>query len=163
VVGRIVRHRSALIALTLGASVYLLLRPSEAWFVERVGAVPLLGSLLRAIRVFTVPLGEHVPPIFLGVVPDFAWAFALGSVLESAWRGEAGRARMAWWLVGLAATIGYEVGQRWSVIPGTFDPYDLVAQIAGYALGWRAGRRAGGDGDDGRHARVSKKAGKRAP
>lgn len=140
--GKVAHHRVALVALALGACVYLLLRPNEAWFLERLDGVPFLGSTLRAVRIVTVPFGTYVPSLLLDVLPDFAWALALGSTLEGAWRGEVGRARIVWCLIGLVATIAYELAQRWRIVPGTFDPYDLLAQGAGYALGWRLNRYA---------------------
>ena len=36
-----------------------------------------------------------------------------------------------------------EFGQRWQVIPGTFDPYDLAAFGASVGLCWLIDRRYG--------------------
>lgn len=132
------RAASALVAapLLLGASVYVLLRPTEAWFVRMLGD-GVLGAPIHRVRAVTVPAGAYVPGFVLDAAPDLAWAFVVGAFLALVWRERTGAASHAWFVAGLAATLGYELAQRFHLVPGTFDPLDLVAQAIGYVSGWK--------------------------
>jgi len=122
--------------LALGATVYLFLRPRRAFFLGRLLETPVLGGAIQRVRAFTVPLGRLLPSRLLGVFPDFAWAFAVSATLALLWRGRPGPAKILWCATGAALVVGYEIAQRYHLVPGTFDGQDLAAQIAGYALGW---------------------------
>ncbi|MBS2016640.1 MAG: hypothetical protein JST00_27400 [Deltaproteobacteria bacterium] len=127
--------------LALGAVTYLLLRPGEAWFVRLLGDGA-LGAPLHRLRAATVPIGARVPSVLLGVAPDLAWALAAGALLGLVWRDRRGAAARAWYALGLAAALGFEVAQRFHLVPGTFDPRDLVALTVGYVAGWWLATRA---------------------
>ncbi len=120
--------------LALGAAIYLLLRPTAPRFVAALLEVPIAGPRLAQLREWSVPAGADAS--WLHMIPDAAWAFALGALLSIVWRGGARRARAAWCAIGLAAALGYEMAQRWHWVPGWFDASDLVAEAVGYALGW---------------------------
>ncbi len=132
------RRFAALVAapLLLGAAVYVFLRPSEAWFVRVLGDSP-LGAPIHRVRAVTVPIGAYVPSFVLDAAPDLAWAFVVGAFLALVWRERPGTSARAWFGAGLAATLGYEIAQRFHLVPGTFDPLDLVAQAIGYVSGWK--------------------------
>lgn len=123
--------------LVLGASVYVFLRPAEAWFVRTLGETS-LGAPLRHARAITTPLAAYVPSVVLDVAPDLAWAFVVGAILGLVWRDRPGTAARAWLAMGLLATLGFEIAQHFHMVPGTFDPRDLVAQALGYAGGLAA-------------------------
>lgn len=72
-------------------------------------------------------------PSLAGVVPDAAWAFALGSMLRFVWRAERRWARAAWLWTGAVLAVGYELAQFPHWAPGTFTPADLVASAVAYA------------------------------
>lgn len=123
--------------LLLGASVYVFLRPSDAWFVRVLGET-WLGAPLHHARAVTLPLRAYVPAIVLDVAPDLAWAFVVGAILAFVWHDRPGRAARVWFVIGLGSTLGFEIAQRFHVVPGTFDPLDLVAQALGYVAGFGA-------------------------
>ncbi|HSO32824.1 MAG TPA: hypothetical protein VLT33_09910 [Labilithrix sp.] len=76
-----------------------------------------------------------VPRVIVGIVPDLAWAFAFGAALALVWRGRAGRQRTAWIAAGGGVALACELGQAWGLVPGTFDPLDLLAIAVGYVAG----------------------------
>lgn len=116
------------VPLALGALVYVLLRPSEAWLVA-----PLMKwSPIRSIRPSTVAFGASLPSIVLDVAPDLAWAAAFGALLSAT----SAAAPRRWFFVGLAFAGGYELLQLAHVVPGTWDAADLVAQLVGFAIGF---------------------------
>lgn len=125
---------SVALPLALGALVYLLARPSEAIFVAWVERLPALGPFLARARELSVPLSARVGP--LDVLPDFLWALALGSLLALAWRDGPPRPRAAWAVLGAVVAIGYELGQRFGLVPGSYSTADVLAQSVGYLLGW---------------------------
>lgn len=119
------------IPVTLGACFYVFLRAREAWFVTRALSLPALGPSLRAARATTLASVTWIPSLVSDVGPDFLWAFAVGGMLRAL------SGTRAWMIVGLASVVGYELAQRWQLVGGTFDPKDLVAQVIGFAIGWR--------------------------
>ena len=131
--------------LVVGAAFYVLFRPHEAHFVSWLGSIATpIGLAIRATRSVTVPIGTHIPSVVLDVAPDLAWAVALGSLLAIVWRKESRRVATYWFAAGALCSIGYELGQRWHLVPGTFDPLDLAAQTVGYVAGWWLGSRGYG-------------------
>ena len=122
------------VPLVFGAVFYVLLRPTEAWLVE-----PLTRwSPIASVRPATVAFGATLPSIVLDVAPDLAWAGALGALLAAT--GSATPRR--WYFIGLALAAGYELLQLAKIIPGTWDPADLVAQVLGFTAGFALGRPA---------------------
>lgn len=72
----------------------------------------------------------RVPERFADVFPDAAWAYSMTALFALAWP-EPGLARRAWLLAALALTVGWELGQRAGVLPGSWDPLDLVFGVVG--------------------------------
>lgn len=124
--------------LVLGGAFYVFFRPRRAWFTARLEDVAVLGPAVTKVRTFTTPIGRALPHVVLDTAPDLAWSFALGALLAIVWRGRHARARAVWCVLGLAFALGYEVAQGWHLVPGTFDPFDLVAEAVGYVAGWAA-------------------------
>lgn len=116
------------VPLVLGALVYVLLRPSEAWLVA-----PLTQwSPIASIRPATVAFGASLPSVVLDVAPDLAWAAALGALLAAT----SSAAPRHWFCVGLFLAGGYELLQLAEIVPGTWDAADLGAQLLGFAVGF---------------------------
>lgn len=70
-----------------------------------------------------------LPDSFVGVFPDAAWAYALGACLALVWRGSATWAARAWMLTAPIIAALWELGQRAGIVPGFFDPLDLVFSV----------------------------------
>lgn len=62
-------------------------------------------------------------------LPDALWLFSFNYIILTVWNFNVNR-QSAFWLI-LAPTIGVfsEIGQLVNIVPGTFDPVDLVLLI----------------------------------
>ena len=103
-----------------GALVYVLCRP----------------VLPRALAWWPMPgwLVGRLPPSVVDVAPDALWAYALMSLVILVWRDQPGMGRRLWMAATVAVVAGWEVGQGAGLVPGSFDPRDLVFSVAGCAL-----------------------------
>jgi hypothetical protein len=86
----------------------------------------------RALRAWLAPLS--VPDVVRFVLPDALWVYALTFVLARLHRGASRTERSAWLSIALLAGPGAELGQQLDLVPGTFDPVDLLATTAAFAL-----------------------------
>lgn len=66
---------------------------------------------------------------------DGLWAFALMSFLVLMCRDDSKLTRRAYYAAGAALMVALEVSQG-SLLPGTFDPMDLLAILLGASAGW---------------------------
>ena len=110
---RLMLHAAA--PLALGVLVYLVARPSPRVF--------------RWLGASEVPHLRGLPRFVVGQLPDAAWAYALTATVLLVWRDGSPRARAAWGAVAVVTAIGWELGQRAHLVPGRFDPADLVASV----------------------------------
>lgn len=105
--------------LALGAAVYLLCRAHPpralAWLPGRGALVPYgLG-----------PLADQLP--------DALWAFALTALQRLVWARERSLRAALWTASAPAAVALWELAQRARLVPGTFDPWDLVVSFVACA------------------------------
>jgi len=118
--------------------------PSGRSAATRAGRVFQLASIGTALAVAALQM-RHVHG---GVVTDYgadvfgtAWVYATtrmgGTVLQRGRAAGAGRAAVVVFLLCLA----WELGQRAHLVPGRFDPYDLLAYAGTVALCWAIDRR----------------------
>lgn len=63
-----------------------------------------------------------VPKLIRNHAPDFLWAFALSYSLLIIWR----RINFFWMGLMLASFISFELLQKYKIINGTFDFYDII-------------------------------------
>ena len=78
---------------------------------------------------------SRAPALLLGSFPDAAWGWAFGASLSLLWLGRPWREKAPWLGAGVLLAVLTEVGQAAGVVPGTFDPFDLVAIALGFAAG----------------------------
>jgi hypothetical protein len=123
--------------LGLGGFIYLSWRPTGLLMFDWAEALG-LGSVLAAWRGAVAPSGELVPEAVLYSLPDALWVYALTAWFSRTWPSP--RLRGKWLGAGLALGVGGELGQLAGVVPGTFDPVDLVGCAAAAGAGWLAGR-----------------------
>lgn len=74
---------------------------------------------------------------FVYNLPDGLWAFGFMSYLVISCHNNSQMTRVIYYALGIALMIGLEVSQGW-LLPGTFDPKDLVAILVGAYLSWFA-------------------------
>src|SRR5437016_5325609 len=80
---------------------------------------------------FSIPRGlgsvVHALPRWIqDTGPDAAWSIALASLLS--------RSGFGWRITGFAFAAGWEIGQGFGFVRGTFDPGDLGAIALAYVL-----------------------------
>jgi len=123
------RHIIAALVFLAGALVYLT-RSRDAVIVDwidRTGAHSIASWLVRERIMIhhSLPL----PGWFNGAAADAAYSFALGCVVARASRLVRG--------CGLLVAVGHEVAQGMDLVPGTFDPADLVVLALTFVLALR--------------------------
>lgn len=126
----------------LGGTFYLLLRRDDIALFRAVDAVG-LGRALDTLRVVTRAFASSIPGPLSGSAPDAAWAYAFGAAVALVWSEDrASRAARVWLAAGFAAAVAIELAQAAHWIPGVFDPIDLAAIAAAYAVGaaWNRAR-----------------------
>lgn len=115
----------------LGAAIYVLFRSPRLrvfdWL-HTLGA----GGAVPAARAWARPAAEHLPEWLLFSAPDGLWVYGLTACLALVWRGAPGRARRWWLCAGIALGAGGELGQLAGVVPGVFDPADLLLSVVAW-------------------------------
>jgi hypothetical protein len=117
----------------LGAAIYVLFRSPRLRVFDWLHALG-LGEAVPAARAWARPAAEHLPGWLLYSAPDGLWVYGLTGCLALAWRGAPGRARRLWLCVGVVLGVGGELGQLVGLVPGVFDPADVLL----CALAWGA-------------------------
>lgn len=130
-------HAPAALAVGLGAAIYLLWRCESLLVFELVSRLE-LGAALASARESAAPWSA--PGWLLTSAPDGLYAFALAWSLSAMWSGEvvALDGRYVWLAAALLLTVGSELAQAASLLPGVFDVVDVALYALGGALGWRA-------------------------
>ena len=137
VLGRTLLHVA--LPLVIGTLAY------AAWRSSDVRVVAWLSRIApRGVAATQGTGAAHVPAMFVGSLPDAAWAWAFGASLSLVWYGRTWREKAAWLGAGALIALFAEIGQAIGIVPGTFDVVDLAAIAVGFAIGaWLAGRRRG--------------------
>lgn len=120
-----------------GALIYTAFRPETlivVGWLESAG----LGEVYALIREALQPLRGSLPTWAVYNLPNGLWSFAVFAVIASIWslRSVGGAAYL---VLGLACTIGLELLQYVDLMPGTFDPGDLLSMATLGASGVLAG------------------------
>jgi len=121
-----VHIRIALGVLLIGALSYFARTTDPEMFrwLDTIGA----GAVSRALSATRIACSSsvHVPSWFLGGFADFTYAFALG-----AWFSRSSfRTRS----LAFVFAVGHELLQGARIVPGTFDPWDVVVLTLGFLL-----------------------------
>lgn len=127
----------------LGASIYVLWRPTKLRVFSWLGQLG-LGGAVAAAREAAAGLGQSMPDWVLYTLPDALWALALSAAMARIWRARLSE-RGAWPWVAMGAVIGVggELLQLLGWLPGTADWADAVASLVGAGLGvWLGARSA---------------------
>ncbi len=100
---------------------------------------PISAGPVRQVRDFAFPGLRQVsrtplPDWMAYSLPDGLWAAALSTLLLAIWEFRPYGAATAWGMIALLAGLGFEAGQRTGLMPGTYDPLDMVMLAAGGTL-----------------------------
>ena len=97
-----------------------------------------LGSIITLLRRAGHPLRPFIPSFFLFSVPAALWLYAATAVCLLVWARRRARINWIWIVLPFTLAAGSEIGQRFHIVPGTFDVLDLLAYgtaaIAAYTL-----------------------------
>jgi hypothetical protein len=63
-------------------------------------------------------------------LPDALWVYAVTACMSLIWRARRSWARRVWIAAGTVLGCGGEVLQQLGVVPGTYDPVDLLLSVA---------------------------------
>jgi hypothetical protein len=120
------RYASAAIVLVAGSLLYLV-RPRDAIVVSGIATVgfPAVAQLIHDVRE-AVYANVRLPGWFCGGASDAAFGFSLGAIVA--------RAPRAIVASGALIAVSHELGQALGLVPGTFDPIDLVLLAQSFAL-----------------------------
>lgn len=110
----------------LGAAIYILFRQDTLLAFRWIDCVG-LGDAVRASR--SAVAGVHPPNWVRFVLPDGLWCWSATAWFWIIWR----RINL-WTLLPVALAVGAEFGQLTPLVPGTFDPHDIIAYAAGAAI-----------------------------
>jgi len=100
-----------------------------SWFDK----VNLLEPILD-LRLVTLPFSDHLPNWFLYSLPDGLWLFSYLSILLAVWDNTISKYNIHWLLLVPTIAILAEIGQLFTIVPGTFDIIDLFFYLGGAVL-----------------------------
>ncbi len=121
-----------ILALILGGSIYIYLRPSEHVFFNWIRAIGLENLLGSGIH----PLSHlSFPDWFVYSLPNGLWAFAYTFLIRWIWAGNRSWIRIVWMVSIPLLVFGFEGLQYLDIIQGTACVQDLLAGLLGISLG----------------------------
>lgn len=98
------------------------------WF-SAIGLEPSIDWL----RLGTASVQTALPHWLVYSLPDGLWVYALTALMILLWRGVHSLPLKIFWLsLGLLLGAGSELGQLAGVLPGAFDPVDLVICLVAF-------------------------------
>ncbi len=119
------------ILMVLGGSIYVLWRPSSlvmfGWF-SAIG----LGQPVEVLRQWVAPFAVHLPSWVYYSLPQALWLLSGCVAIHAIWKDWHLVSAQTWALIVLAIASGGEIGQALHVVPGVYDPTDLVLLVAAF-------------------------------
>ncbi len=114
---------AAAVALLLGGALYVTGRPTTLRLFGWADAIG-LGGAVQAVREGLAPIVSALPDVMVWSVPFGLWVLAATLLLRGT----------RWVAAPLVLAAGAELGQLVELVPGAFDPVDLVVVVAAGAL-----------------------------
>lgn len=122
-----------IISLLTGGLIYILFRTSTLkmflWF-DSLG----LTETINTVRNMTLDYSNQLPNWVKFSLPDGLWIFSYVCLLLLIWSDSEIKKSLPWILVIPIVAILSEFGQLPNIVPGTFDPVDLVFYLTGTIL-----------------------------
>ena len=121
------------LTLFVGCLIYLFFRDDTLkmfiWFDSAHLSLP-----LSEIRATTLPLSKHFPDWVLYSLPDGLWLFSFLTILMAFWNNIISIQNIFWLCSAPLVALTTEFGQLFCLVPGTFDPIDVIFYLAGTYL-----------------------------
>lgn len=119
------------VPLSIGGAIYICWRDPSLWLFDWVGYAG-LAATVDGLRQLTLPYAAVLPRWVLYSLPDALWVYAAIMFMDRIWSGDATRKlnRRIWLCSGPLLAIVIELGQLTKLIPGNFDPNDLLLSAA---------------------------------
>lgn len=119
-----------LFTLTFGGIIYIFFR-SDSLVMFKWFSVFSLGTQIDYLRERTLTIKELFPDWFLFSFPDGLWIFSYISLMLLIWGNNIKMQNLFWFFFVPFIATSSEVGQFFNIVPGTFDPVDLIFYILG--------------------------------
>lgn len=133
----------------LGGLTYILWRDTDMLMFVWADWLGLMPGILE-LRERFAPVRESLPEWLLYCFPDGVWVFACTAFFARLWPDGPAWMRWSWISLGTVLAVGGELGQLTPLVPGTFDPLDIVfylgAAVLAYALAQAWPRKAPAEG-----------------
>jgi hypothetical protein len=122
-----------LLPVCAGGFIYLCWRnPNLLMFdwLRALGFEPAVAAVRSAVGV-----APNSPRWFLTSLPDGLWVYALTALMALVWRGaDFSPLKIFWLSTGFLLGAGSELGQMIHIVPGSFDPIDLLVCLIAAAV-----------------------------
>jgi hypothetical protein len=114
-----------LFAICLGGLIYILFRPTNLimfqWFDEIN-----LTDFFKVLRFNFIPIKNSLPEWFIYSLPDGLWLLSFNLIMVQIWRNESHFFIWFWTILLPIIAVTSEIGQLLNIVPGTFDPNDIL-------------------------------------
>ena len=122
------------VAIILGGSIYIFLRPEEAIFLHWARSAG-LDAIISTLRPENPNMVSSFPIWTLYSLPSALWGFAYALIITRLWVGKKHWIRYVWLSTIPLLVLGFEFLQYSGILPGTFSMPDLIAGLLGAAAG----------------------------
>ena len=117
-----------LLPIVVAADIYTLWGSRSLFFFRWYDDVG-LGSVIALLRRAAHPFKPFLPSFVVFSLPAALWLYAATAVCLILWARRKAKIKWFWIALPLALAAGSEIGQRFHIVPGTFDVIDLLAYV----------------------------------
>lgn len=116
---------NTLVPILVGGMIYLGWRNDSLYMFHWLRHAGLNQSI-SSFRVTLDPIRRYLPPFVLYSLPDAAWVYSCSFLMIWLWKDSSTARLCLWGSIGAILGVGGELGQLCGIIPGTYDPADLI-------------------------------------
>jgi hypothetical protein len=121
------------VPILIGAGIYTLWR-SKTLLVFKWYRWVAIDTPMLSLRSYVSPARHLLPAAVIYSLPDALWVYSFTTLLQYVWAGHSRCPERTFWsCLPVALAVGSEIGQHFGLVPGTFDPVDLVAYFVAWA------------------------------
>jgi hypothetical protein len=123
---------SSISGLTVGSLIYLLLRPTTINFFRWIDWLGIFEFVIRIRKQVPKKVAEF--DWLKNSLPDGLWIFSYVCIILYVWNAEISQKNYLWFVVICILAIGVEIGQLFNIMPGVYDPIDILFYLVGFFL-----------------------------